>query len=152
MKKYILYISLLLTLSSCKGVEDITMTGVSDFRFKGMQNEKIMFSALVGVHNPSSAGFRISEMNVKASADGMYIGTLSTPDKIKVHAKSDTTYQMNFTLTLANALTGATTLYSVSRKKEVKIELQGYIKAKSWLTTHKADIKESRMVQVPSMN
>jgi LEA14-like dessication related protein len=143
---------MVIILVSCKGVEDITMTGVSDFHFKGMENEKIYFSALVGVHNPSAAGFKVSELNVKVTADGMYIGALTTSDKVKVHAKSDTTYLMNFTLTLANALTGATSLYSLSRKKEVKVELQGYIKARSWLTMHKEEIKESRVVQVPALN
>jgi hypothetical protein len=143
---------LVLLLPSCKGVNDITMTSVSDFEFKGMQNENILFSAVVGVHNPSNMGFRISEMNVKTTADGMYIGTLSTPDRVKVKAHSDTSYRMIFQLTLANMLTGATSLYNLSKKKEVRIELQGYIKARSWLTTHTADIKESRVVQIPAMN
>jgi hypothetical protein len=154
MKNKSLHILLLLIaiISGCKGVEDIAMTGVSDFKFKGINNDVISFSAVVGVSNPSRVGFHISELNVKTMADGNYLGTLSTTDKIKIPARSDTSYRMNFTLKLANVLTGATSLYSLSRKKEVLVELQGYVKSRSFLATHKTDIKESRKVAVPSMN
>jgi LEA14-like dessication related protein len=143
---------LIVIISGCKGVEDIAMTGVSDFRFKGINNDVISFSAVVGVSNPSRVGFHVSEVNVKTMADGNYIGTLSTTDKIRIPARSDTSYRMNFTLKLANVLTGASSLYSLSRKKEVLVELQGYVKSRSFLATHKTNIKESRKVAVPSMN
>lgn len=143
---------LIVIISGCKGVEDITMTGVSDFIFKGINNDLISFSAVVGVSNPSGIGFHISEVNVKTMADGNYIGTLSTTDKIKIPARSDTSYRMNFTLKLANVLTGAASLYSLSHKKEVLVELQGFVKSRSFLATHKTNIKESRKIAVPSMN
>jgi hypothetical protein len=143
---------LLIVLTGCKGVEDIAMTGISDFKFKGINNDVISFSAVVGVSNPSRVGFHISELNVKTMADGNYIGTLSTTDKIKIPARSDTSYRMNFNLKLANMLTGASSLYGLSRKKEVLVELQGYVRSRSFLATHKTDIKESRKVAVPSMN
>ena len=147
-----LLLFLLVLLSGCKGVEDITMTGVSDFKFKGINNDVISFSAVIGVSNPSGIGFHISEVNVKTMADGNYIGTLSTTDKIRIPARSDTSYRMNFSLKLANVLTGASSLYSLSHKKEVLVELQGFVKSRSFLATHKTDIKESRKVAVPALN
>jgi hypothetical protein len=143
---------LLIVLSGCKGVEDIAMTGISDFKFKGINNDVISFSAVVGVSNPSRVGFHISELNVKTMADGNYIGTLSTTDKIRIPARSDTSYRMNFKLKLANVLTGASSLYGLSRKKEVLVELQGYVKSRTFIATRKTQIKESRTVPVPSMN
>ena len=128
-----LLLFLLVLLSGCKGVEDITMTGVSDFKFKGINNDVISFSAVIGVSNPSGIGFHISEVNVKTMADGNYIGTLSTTDKIRIPARSDTSYRMNFSLKLANVLTGASSLYSLSHKKEVLVELQGFVKSRSFL-------------------
>jgi hypothetical protein len=147
-----LLILLLIVLPGCKGVEDIAMTGISDFKFKGINNDVISFSAVVGVSNPSRVGFHISELNVKTMADGNYIGTLSTTDKIRIPARSDTSYRMNFKLKLANVLTGASSLYGLSRKKEVLVELQGYVKSRSFIATRKTQIKESRTVPVPSMN
>lgn len=147
-----LLLFLLVLLSGCKGVEDIAMTSISDFQFRGINNDLISFSAVVGISNPSRMGFRVSELNVKTMADGNYIGTLSTTDKIKIRARSDTSYRMNFTLKLANVLTGASSLYGLSRKKEVFVELQGYVKSRTFLTSRKTDIKESRKVPIPSLN
>ncbi len=141
-----------LLLTSCKGVEDIRLTGVSDFEFKGMENNVISFSAKVGVSNPSAVGFRVTGMNIKTLADGNFIGTLSTPDHVKIKARSDSAYFMNFTLTLPNMLTGASSLYSLARKKKVNMEMQGVITARSWLTTRKTEIHESRTIDVPSFN
>jgi hypothetical protein len=58
---------------------------------------------------------------------------------------------MNFTLKLANMLTGASSLYGLSRKKEVFVELQGYVKSRTFLASRKTEIKESRRIAVPSM-
>lgn len=148
---YLLLI-LLILVTGCKGVEDIAMTGISDFKFKGINNDQISFSAVVGVSNPSKVGFHVSELNVKTIADGNFLGTLTTTDKIRIPARSDTSYRMNFTLKLANMLTGATSLYGLTRKKEVLVELQGYVKSRSFLVTRRTEIKESRKVAVPSMN
>jgi hypothetical protein len=151
-KSLCILVLFVLVLSGCKGVEDISMTGISDFKFKGINNDLISFSAVVGVSNPSRVGFHVSELNVKTMADGNYLGTLTTTDKIRIPARSDTSYRMNFTLKLANVLTGATSLYGLSRKKEVLVELQGFVRSRSFLVTHKTEIKESRKVAVPSIN
>jgi hypothetical protein len=145
----LLFFSMLL-MAGCKGVEDIAMTGISGVEFKGMENNTLRFSVVVGVSNPSSVGFRVSEVNLKTQVDGNYLGTLTTTDKIRIPARSDTSYRMNFTLTMANMITGASSLFSLSRKKKVTIDMQGYIKARSWLTTKKTEIKESQTVDVPS--
>jgi len=53
---------------------------------------------------------------------------------------------------MANLLTGASSLYSIARKKQVNLEMQGSITARSWLTKHRTEIRESRTVDVPSIN
>jgi hypothetical protein len=136
-------------LVSCKGLNDITLTSVDGFALKGMENNMVNFAASVGVHNPSSTGFKVSEVELKAIIDGNFIGTLTTADKVKVPARSDSSYRMNFSLELANMITGASSLYALSRKKQVTVELQGYVKARSWLMMKKVDIRENRVIDVP---
>lgn len=147
---FLLLIPLLLL--SCKGVNDIRFTGVDDFEFRGMQNNKINFSASVGVSNPSSIGFKVSEVNLKTSIDGVYIGTLTSDNTIRVAARSDSAYKMDFTVNLSNLITGASTLYNASRKKKVEVELNGFVKARSWLTVKKVDVNEKQLIDVPSIN
>jgi len=139
-------------LSGCKGVEDISMTGRSGVEFKGIEDNTISLSAVVGVSNPSSASFRVSEVNLKTLVDGNFLGTLTTTDRIRIPAHSDSSYHMNFSLNMANILSGASFLYSISRKKQVNLGFQGYVKARSWLVVKKTEINESRLVDVPSLN
>jgi len=142
----------LFVLSGCNGVEDIDMTGISGVEFKGIEDNTVSFSAMVGVSNPSSASFRVSEVNLKTLVDGNFLGTLTTTDRIRIPAHSDSSYHMNFTLNMANILSGASSLYSISRKKQVNLGIQGYIKARSWLVVKKTEINESRLVDVPSLS
>jgi LEA14-like dessication related protein len=139
-------------LSSCRGIQDIQITGADRFEMKGMENNRLSFSANIGINNPSSVGFKISEVNLKTSVDGSYIGTVTTNEPVKIPARSDSTYLMSFSLELANLLTGASTLYSMTGKKQVTVDMQGYVKARSWLTVKKVDVHETRLISVPSIS
>lgn len=141
----------LLLLLSCKGVEDIEFTGIDHFTLTGIEKNTVTFTAGVGVHNPSTVSFRISEVNLKTSIDGSFLGTLSTPEKVKVIARTDSVYTMQFSLELANLMASATTLYGLSRKKQVDVHMQGYVKARSWLTTRKVDVNEEQRIDMPSI-
>jgi LEA14-like dessication related protein len=153
--KSLLLKSLLLSviiLSSCRGVQDIQITGVDGFELKGMENSRVSFSANIGIINPSSLGFKISEVNLKTSIDGSFIGTLTTSNLVKIPSRSDSTYRMNFSMELANLLTGASTLYNMTRKKQVTIDMKGYVKARSWFTVKKVNVSETRLIDVPSVD
>jgi LEA14-like dessication related protein len=151
MKNVTSILLLLLLLTACGKVSDITLTGINDFEFKGMENNAVSFAARIGVSNPTSVGFTVSEVNLKTIVDGNFIGTLTANEKVRIRANSDSSYHMNFSLSMANLLTGASSLYSLSRKKQVKVEMQGYVKARSWFTVRKVDILESRMMDVPAI-
>jgi LEA14-like dessication related protein len=140
---------LIIFVTGCKGLQDIQITGADGFELKGMENNAVNFAANIGVSNPSSVGFKVSEVNLKAIVDGIFIGTITTPDKVKIRARSDSSYRMNFSLELANIITGASTLYNISRKKQVNVDMQGYVKAHSWFTVKKVDVHETRVVDVP---
>ena len=148
---YILLLTLII-LSSCKGVEDITFTGVDNVVLQGIENNKVKFSADISIYNPSSVNFKISEVNLKTIVDGNFLGTLSTANPVKIKAKSDSSYNAEFSLDLVNLMSGASTFYNVSRKKQVNIEMQGFIKARSFLASRKIDISEKRLIDVPEFN
>ena len=142
----------MLIITSCKGVDEITFTGIDNVILQGLENNKVKFSADVGIHNPSSANFRISEVNLKTSIDGSFIGTLTTNDAVKIKAKTDSAYHTGFTLEIANLVSGASTLYGLQHKKQVTVEMQGYVKARSWLAFRKIDVSEKQIVDMPSFN
>jgi LEA14-like dessication related protein len=149
MHQKLLFLLLPVLLLSCKGVNDITVTGAEGFSIRGMENNKVSFVADIGVLNPSSVGFKISEINLKTSVDGNFIGTLTSPDQVRIPAHSDSSYRMNFSLEIGNILTSASTLYTLSRKKQLNIDMQGYVKARSWLMTRTIEIHETQVIDVP---
>lgn len=138
------------TLLSCNSLNDITITGADGFTMKGMENNNVSFMADIGVQNPSSVGFKVSEINLKATVDGNYIGTLTSPDRIRIPARSDSSYRMNFSLEIASLLTGASTLYAITRRKQVTVVLQGYVKTRSWLIMKKVPVNETQVIDVPA--
>lgn len=146
---YAFIISCVLLLLSCKDLNDIEITGVEGFKMRGMENNAITFAADIGVRNPASVGFKVSEINLKTTIDGNFIGTLTSPDRVKIPARSDSTYTMNFSLEIANIITSASSLYNLSRKNQVNVVMQGYVKARSGLITKKVEVNETRLMDVP---
>jgi hypothetical protein len=84
--------------------------------------------------------------------DGNFIGTLSITDPVRIKAKSDSSYSTDFSLQIANMLTGASTLYGISRKKQVTLEMQGFVRARKWFAFRKIDVSEKQRIDVPSLN
>jgi LEA14-like dessication related protein len=138
-----------LLFAACGGIEDINITGVDNFNLMGIEENTLTFSADIGVSNPSGVAFRVREINLAASADGIFIGNIRNRDFVKIPAHSDSTYYMVFDLELPNMLSTAGTLMSMSRKSQVNVELKGEIKSTSGLVTKKTQVSESRTVDVP---
>lgn len=139
-----------LFLISCGRTDEIRLTGVNDFSFKGFEEGTVTFAALVGVSNPSGIAFRITDMNLKTAVNGNYLGDLKTADKIRIPARSDSTYQMTFTLTINNMLANMASIYALSRQKQVQIDLKGEVMARTWIGKKKVEVSESRIVDVPA--
>jgi LEA14-like dessication related protein len=148
----ILPLVLVLIFSSCGNVEDISLKGVDHVQLKGIENNDVKFTAEVIMYNPSSVNFRIREVNLKMIVDGNFIGTLTLDKPLRIKAKSDTSYLADFNLQLANIFTGASALYSLREKKQVTVDMQGFIRAKSWLVFRKIDVAEKRLVDVPTFS
>jgi LEA14-like dessication related protein len=152
-RRSVLYAVVLITLAiiqGCKGLQEVKITGADGFEYHGMKNNSLEFAANIGVMNPSGVGFRITEVNLKAIVDGNFLGTLSTNDRVRIPAHSDSSYRMNFNLTMNNLLSGASALYGLSRKKQVNVEMQGFVKARAGITMKKVEVNESRIFDVPA--
>lgn len=136
-------------LASCSGLKDINITSVENFKLIELRENMVTFSADVGVSNPSAIGFRVREIDVATTADGIYIGNLQNTESLKIPAQSDSVYSMVLNMRLSNVLSTANQMINLSRKSQVNIELKGFIKSTSGLLTRKTNIQESRMVDVP---
>ena len=141
-----------LLLNGCKGLDAIEITGVDHFAFKGIEDNTIYFTTDVAVYNPSGVAFRVRDVNLRAMVDGNYLGSLTNDEVIRIPARSDSVYHMDFNLRLTNIFSGAAVLFSLSKQKEVNVELQGYVRSRSGLVTKKVDVEESLTVEVPDLD
>ena len=139
-------------LNGCKGLDAIEITGVDHFEFKGIEDNIIHFATDVAVSNPSGVAFRVRDINLRATVDGSYLGSLTNDEVIRIPARSDSVYNMDFNLRLTSIFSGVSVIISLSRKKEVDVELQGYVKSRSGLVTKKVDVQESMRVEVPELD
>jgi LEA14-like dessication related protein len=153
MRLYILigFLPCMLILSACKNIENIEIKGIDKVVVQGFQDNKIYFTAGLKVYNPSGVSFKLREINLKTVADGSFLGTLQCTDEIKVMARADSVYMVPLNLRLANIFTGASSLYRISRQKKVKLELQGYVRVKTFLISRKIEISESQVIDVPKL-
>ena len=133
---------------SCSGLKDISLTSVDNIRIKSIEDNIVTFNADVGVSNPSAVGFRLKELEVDVTADGVYLGKLKNNDIVRIPAHSDSLYNIAFSLRLSNLLATAGTIISLSRKSEVNIDLKGYVRSTSGLVTRKTDITQTTVINL----
>lgn len=145
-----LFIGILL--NGCEGLEAIEVTGVDHFAFQGIEENTIYFSADVSVSNPSGVAFRVKEINLRAMVDGNYLGSLTNDEVIRIPARSDSVYNMDFSLRLTNIFSSASVFLGISRQREVDVQLQGYVKSRSGLVTKRVEVEESLTVEVPELD
>ncbi len=138
-----------LVLSACKNIENIEIKGVDRVIFQGIRDNTVYFTAGLIVQNPSGVSFKVKEVNLKTVANGDFLGTLNCTDQVKVMARSDSVYMVPLSLRLSNIFTGASSLYRISRQKQVTMEVKGYVRVKSFLISKKFDVSESQVVDVP---
>lgn len=143
---------LTLVLTGCKGIESIEITSIDNFKLIGIEENTIMFSAEVGVFNPSGLAFKVREVNLRTLAEGNYLGTLVNNEIIKIAARSDSVYNIFFNMKLANILKSTSMLYGISKQDQMNVELQGYVKSRSGLATKKVDVHENLIIEVPGFD
>lgn len=141
-----------LLLNGCKGLENIEITGVDHFEFRGIEDNTILFTTDVAVSNPSAVAFTVRDINLRAMVEGNYLGSLTNDETLRIPARSDSVYNMDFNLKLTNVFTGASMFLSLSKQKEVNVELQGYVRSRSGLVTKKVEVQESMSVEVPELD
>jgi len=135
--------------SSCKDIDNIEIKGVEKVSFRGIEDNIVFLTAGISISNPSAITFRIKAVNLATVADGDFLGTLQCNENIRIAARKDSVYLVPLSLKLGNFLTGAASLYKLSRQSRVKLEVKGYVRVRSGLVTKKVEVIRSQIVDVP---
>ena len=135
-------IVILLLLAGSGRVQDIEVKDIKNIRFKGLIDNYVTFEADIQVFNPSHTTIRVKEIDVKAYANDSYLGRLLCNEEIVIPSESSDFLTVPFRIRIANILTGASMYFRLSKQKNIKVEIDGHISAKTVLIRKKIKIHE----------
>ena len=143
--RYLCFI-LIILLSGCANFKDIEVGEIENLRFKGLKDNIIEFEINVPILNPNKFGFKIKEINVKASINNYYLGRLETDDVIIIPAKSNEIHNLKLKLRIANIIQGFSVFFALFKEEKLSIDIEGYIRFKSFLINRKINVKETSII------
>jgi len=130
--RWLLYASILLFLSSCGKVNDITVKGISDVKLRGIKQNVVMLNLDVEVVNPNKRKITITHIDFKAWLNNRELGDVRITEHIKLEPHSSSRYTVPVEIelrTIADAFRLATG--SIDDLLD-KIEVEGIIKGRSF--------------------
>lgn len=116
-----------LLLPSCGPYQEVTVSGVKDFRVKKLDMKGIDAEIDVVIDNPNKIGFKVFRSRAKVIVAGMQLGDAVTTRNVRIPARSNKVH----TFTLKGNFEGfsLSNLSGILSGKGSLIELNGYIKA-----------------------
>ncbi len=126
------FIFILLILSGCGKVNEIKVVGIKNVQLKGLQKNIIKLNVELEVDNPNPRKITITHVNFKAWLNSRELGTLQTTEKIKLLPCSKNAYPVCVEIKLRTAADALRLMSGSFDEMLNKIEVEGYIKGKSF--------------------
>ena len=153
MKKHFrLFITIIIVitfiLSGCSSVKDIEIGEIENVEFKGLYNNLAKLELTIPVSNPSNFKINIIDMNLDISINGKHLGKMTNLQKVVIPSRSEENLIFPVQIELSNLLSGALSLYKLRNTKNFEMQVNGSIKARSFLHFKTIDINETHMVNL----
>ena len=144
MKKTALYLLLVIILfSSCSSFEDIEVEGVKAYTIKSLKDNELKVDLKLEVKNPTLYPITLKDLDLRTQINGRYIGKVHLDEKIKIKAKRESEVVVPVTLKISNIMASAFLMLNMKKTDQLKIDLEGKVKARSYLINKEVEIKES---------
>lgn len=145
MKKNI-YIILILILSGCANFEDVEVGDIKNLEFIGIKDNNIELKVDIPIINPNKFGFKIKEINVRTTINNYYLGRLLIDDVIVIPARSNKIHSLKCRLRISNIIQGLSVFFALIKQDKISIDIEGYVKFRSFLINRKIDIRETSVI------
>ncbi len=141
-------ILLIFILNGCNAYKSIDIGDIENVNFKGMVNSKISLELSIPITNPNGYKIKIKSMDLDVSIDGKYLGKLKNTNEIIIPAKSDEVQNILVDIHIKNMLSGMSSFYKISNSKSFKMQIEGTIKAKAFLSSKTIKVSEIQDVSL----
>lgn len=142
----ILIVSFLIT--SCGNFSKITIGEISGVTIKGIDDNALLVAVSIPVGNPTLHKITITDFDSKVFINNQYLGKIIMDDKIVFPSKSDTVYDVDLNIRLANLFGAALTMMNLRSGQRIEIRMEGELTARSALMKRKIPINETREVVI----
>ncbi|MBN2212934.1 MAG: LEA type 2 family protein [Bacteroidales bacterium] len=129
-------------LISCGKINEVEIRGADNLRYNGFKNNQVEFEADIRVFNPSSHKIKVREIDMKLLVNDMYLGRLQNAEEFYILPRSDEFISVSFRLRIANLFTGLSTISGLYHQRNLKVEVNGFVKAKTAFYKKKIDVRE----------
>ncbi len=148
-REYIIIGFLLLLLVSCGKVDEIEIQGAGNFKYKGFSANAVEFEADIKVINPSRHKIKVREINMRLMVNDMYLGRLMNAEEFEIPPLSDEYITVPFRLRINNIFYGISTISRLYNQKNLKVEVDGFVIAKT--TFYRKKLEVNQITYVDSM-
>lgn len=131
---------------SCGKLSEVEIQGADNFKYVGFKDNYVTFQADIKVNNPSHHKITVKEINAKLLVNDIYLGRLQNDEVIHIMPLSDDYITVSFRLRIANVLSGLSTIARLYNQKNLKVEVNGYVIARTALYRKKINISETTRI------
>ena len=137
-----IFVGSLLIMISCGKIDEVEIQGADNFKYKGFRNNHVEFEADIKVFNPSHHRIKVKEINVKLLVNDVYLGRLQNAEEFQILPLSDEYIRVPFRLRITNIFYGISAISRLYNQKNLKVEVDGFVIAKTALYKKKLEVKE----------
>lgn len=138
----VLFILMLLVLTSCGEFKELEFNGGESFKYKGINGRNVSFIAGANISNQNGFAIKVKPSVLDVYIEDEQIGKLSLEKKVRIKRNSNTYVEGPFTLELEQGALLKSAKYLGSN--EVQVRLKGDVKAGVWFMSKKLSVDESR--------
>lgn len=129
-------------LVSCSKINEVEIRNADNLRYSGFRNNNVEFEVDIQVYNPSHHKIKVKEIDVKLLVNDMYIGRLQIAEEFQILPQSNEYIRVPFRLKIANLFTGLSTISKLYNQKNLKVEVDGFVTAKTAFYRKKINVNE----------
>ncbi len=132
----------LFLLVSCSNINEVEIRNADNLRYNGFKNNQVEFEVDIQVHNPSHHKIKVKDIDVKLLVNDMYVGRLQIAKEFQILPQSDEFIRVPFRLKIPNLFAGLSTISKLYNQKKLKVEVNGFVTAKTSFYRKKINVNE----------
>ena len=146
--KWLFLLTSLFLVTSCFVAPEFK--GYQNFKFGKLENNTLKFTIDLNIDNPNFFGIRVRKSELDFFVENTYLGKARIPKGVKIKRKRLNTVTLPLEIQLEKG--AIFNLMRYATKKQVDVQLKGFVRGSALLIPKKQKVDEKRQVSVRDLN